>query len=213
MSISEIHTQHVFPRRKRVLVSHLASFMPPSAAVLDVGCGDGSLAADLVVERPDITIRGIDVLMRKETAIPVTIFDGKRIPFDDASEDVVMFVDVLHHTHDPMVLLGEANRVSRRWIVIKDHFRDGFLANETLRFMDWVGNARYGVALPYNYWSSQQWNEGFERLGLGKAKQIIELGLYPFWADWLFGRGLHFVLLLEKQPNKTGEPRGRQAPI
>jgi len=112
-----------------------------------------------------------------------------------------MFVDVLHHTKDPLVLLGEARRVSRRWIVIKDHFRDGFLANETLRFMDWVGNARYGVALPYNYWSSQQWTDGFTRLGLTTAKQILGLGLYPFWANWLFGRGLHFVVLLEKQPN------------
>jgi SAM-dependent methyltransferase len=172
--------------------------MPPSATVLDVGCGDGSLAAGLMVERPDMTIRGIDVLARKETAIPVTIFDGERIPFEDASEDVVMFVDVLHHTKDPMILLGEARRVSRRWIVVKDHFRDGFLANETLRFMDWVGNARHGVALPYNYWSSSQWNEGFARLGLSKSKQLLKLGLYPLWADWLFGRGLHFVLLLEK---------------
>ena len=201
MSIGGIHTKFVFPRRKRVLVSHLASLMPPSAAVLDVGCGDGSLAAGLVVERPDITIRGVEVLMRQETAIPVTIYDGERIPFDDASADVVMFVDVLHHTDDPMVLLNEANRVSRRWILIKDHFRNGFLADETLRFMDRVGNSRFGVALPYNYWSSQQWDDGFARLGLTKTKQILRLGLYPFWADWLFGRGLHFVLLLEKQPN------------
>jgi len=198
MAISGIHTKHVFPRRKRVLVSHLASLMPPSARVLDVGCGDGSLAAGLVTKRPDIVVRGIDVLLRQETAIPVTIFDGERIPSDDASEDVVMFVDVLHHTPDPLVLLREARRVSRRWILIKDHFRDGLLANETLRFMDWVGNARYGVALPYNYWSSKQWNDGFGQLNLSKAKQVLDLGLYPFWADWLFGRGLHFILLLEK---------------
>ena len=203
MSISGIHTKHVFPRRKRVLVNHLASLMPPAAKVLDVGCGDGTLAAGLVAERPDVTIRGIDVLMRQETAIPVTIFDGEKIPSDDASEDVVMFVDVLHHTRDPMVLLMEAKRVSRRWILIKDHFRDGFLANETLRFMDWVGNAHFGVALPYNYWSSPQWNKGFEQLELKKGKQILELGLYPFWANWLFGRGLHFVLLLEKRPHKA----------
>jgi SAM-dependent methyltransferase len=201
MLFSEIHTQHVFPRRKRALIRHLASFLPPSVAVLDVGCGDGSLAAGLVAKRPDIKVRGIDVLLRQETAIPVTIFDGERIPSDDASEDVVMFVDVLHHTQDPMVLLSEARRVSRRWILIKDHFRDGFLANETLRFMDWVGNARYGVALPYNYWSSKQWQEGFGRLGLTTAKEILDLGLYPFWANWIFGRGLHFVLLLEKRSN------------
>jgi SAM-dependent methyltransferase len=181
-----------------VLVNHLASILPQAVNVLDVGCGDGSLAADLVAARPDITIRGLDVLLRQQTAIPVTLFDGERIPFEDASHDAVMFVDVLHHTKDPSILLREARRVSRRWIVIKDHFRDGLLANETLRFMDWVGNARYGVTLPYNYWSSAQWREGFGRLELVTARQIHHLGLYPFWANWLFGRGLHFVALLEK---------------
>ena len=67
----------------------------------------------------------------------------------DASFDVVMFVDVLHHTDDPLLLLQEAQRVGKI-ILVKDHFRKGFLAGPTLRFMDWVGNAHHGVVLPYN---------------------------------------------------------------
>jgi hypothetical protein len=39
--------------------------------------------------------------------------------------------------------------------LIKDHTLNGFLAGLTLRFMDWVGNACYGIALPYHYWSQQ----------------------------------------------------------
>ncbi len=50
----------------------------------------------------------------------------------------------------PARLLAEAKRVSRGGIVIKDHFREGVLADATLRFMDWVGNAQHGVVLPYN---------------------------------------------------------------
>ena len=64
-----------------------------------------------------------------------------------------MFVDVLHHTEDPMALLGEAVRVARKTIVVKDHTLNGFLAGPTLHFLDRVGNARHDVALPYNYTS------------------------------------------------------------
>ena len=97
-----------------------------------------------------------------------------------------------------MVMLREAARVSRRCVLIKDHTRDGFAAGATLRFMDWIGNARYGVALPYNYWPQARWDAAFAELGLRPAKSVTEVGLYPWWANWLFGRRLHFITLLEK---------------
>ena len=46
-----------------------------------------------------------------------------------------MFVDVLHLTDDPVLLLREAARVARNTIVIKDHTLDGFAAAATVRFM------------------------------------------------------------------------------
>jgi hypothetical protein len=41
---------------------------------------------------------------------------------------VVLFVDVLHHSKDPMILLREAVRMVRKAIVIKDHTLAGLLA-------------------------------------------------------------------------------------
>jgi hypothetical protein len=76
-----------------------------------------------------------------------------------------MFVDVLHHTQDPMVLLREAVQVARKAIVIKDHTLNGFMAGLTLRLLDWVGNARHGVALPYTYRPQQRWWEAFDTFG------------------------------------------------
>ena len=66
----------------------------------------------------------------------------------------------------PTVLLREAARVARQGVVIKDHTRDGILAGPILRFMDFVGNAHHGVALPYNYWPRRCWIGAFEELGL-----------------------------------------------
>jgi SAM-dependent methyltransferase len=145
---------------------------------------------------PGLDIAGVDVLVRPKTHIPVREFDGDHLPFDDGSFDVVMFVDVLHHTVDPMVLLREAKRVARTAVVLKDHTREGLFAYATLRFMDWVGNARHHVALPYNYWSRSEWDTAFQRLGLDIQHWRDSLDLYPPPASSVFERNLHFVCRL-----------------
>ena len=191
------HENVVFERRTRVLAEALAPLMPRGARILDVGCGDGTVGRRIKEARDDISIEGVDVLKRPTTLIPVTLFDGKRLPYDDGSFDTVMLVDVLHHTEDPAGLMGEAARVSQRTILIKDHRKDGILAGPTLRFMDWVGNARHGVALPGNYWSEGVWRRVFAELNLRITSWSNEVPLYPAWASWLFGRSLHFVAALE----------------
>ncbi len=149
--LGRVHDTSVHSRRIRVLQRHIAAILPQCGSVLDVGCGDGLLARRIGEDLPGVTMTGIDVLVRDNTHIPVTYFDGVKIPYHDNSFDVVMFVDVLHHTENPLVLLKEAARVARRMIVIKDHMQNGLLANATLRFMDKVGNAHHGVALLFNY--------------------------------------------------------------
>ncbi len=194
--LAELHGALVFDRRTRVLSERLAALLPENARVLDVGCGDGLIDHLIAERRPDVTITGVDLIVRPETHIPVTPFDGQRIPFDAGAFDVVMFVDVLHHTEDPEILLAEARRVANRAVVLKDHTRDGLLAGPTLRFMDWVGNAPHGIPLPYNYWPERRWREAFAELGLTPEVWLNNLGLYAAPANWLFDRSLHFIARL-----------------
>ncbi len=198
--LERLHGGYVHVRRVRVLVDRIAPLLPANATVLDVGCGDGRLAELLLRQRPDVTVTGTDVLVRPDARIPVAAFDGHTLPHADQSVDVVMFVDVLHHTDDPTVLLREAARVARCAIVIKDHVRDGWLAGPFLRFMDRVGNARHGVALPHNYWTRAQWDAAKATLRLRAAVYETGLKLYPPPVDWLFGRSLHFLARLEPIP-------------
>jgi SAM-dependent methyltransferase len=195
--IENIHGDYVSSRRGRRLSDHLVELVPQNARVLDVGCGDGFLASLLIQRRPDIDLRGIDKLVRDRTYIPVKAFDGQVIPYSDASFDVVMFVDVLHHTENPMGLLREAIRVARRVILIKDHTLNGLFAGITLRFMDYIGNARYGVALPYNYWPRQKWIDACDGLRLKIGVWRTDLRLYPWPTNHLFDRSLHFVARLD----------------
>lgn len=193
---SKAHDKAVFNRRIEVLTRTLADFIPANARVLDIGCGSGMLAKRIMALRPDVTIEGIDVLVRPGTEIPVTEFDGDTIPWPDGHFDIALFVDVLHHTEAPARLLAEAKRVSKGGIVIKDHFREGVLADATLRFMDWVGNAQHGVVLPYNYLSDPEWRSIWSKLGLKVERLTDKVGLYPAPFSWLFDRRLHFVARL-----------------
>jgi SAM-dependent methyltransferase len=191
--VEHLHETFVLGRRVRILATHLARLIPSGARVLDVGCGDGLLAAQLARRRPDISIRGVDVRVRESAAIPVTAFDGQTLPFPAGTFDALTLVDVLHHADDPAALLREAARVVHGPILIKDHTSDRFLAGPTLRLMDRVGNARHGVALPYRYWRRQAWLDHFRALGLEVDSWENDLGLYPIPIKWLFGGSLHFL--------------------
>lgn len=203
--VGTVHDKFVFSRRVQVLAAKLAALIPHGARILDVGCGDGTIDRLILQKRPDISIEGIDVLIRPSTQIPVKHFDGSHYPYPDDSFDIVMFVDVLHHTDDPMVLLREAERVGNM-ILIKDHLRQGFLGLTTLRMMDWVGNAHHGVRLPYNYWSKEQWNTAFDNLGLKVGEINLKLGLYPAPLSWFFESGLHFVGRIEHISERRAVP-------
>lgn len=196
--VGRLHESLVFHRRVDVLSSWFAQLVPKDARILDVGSGDGLLAACICSKRPDVTVRGLDVLPRKQAYIPVEMFDGRKLPFDDGAFDAVLFVDVLHHADDPMVLLREAARVAAPWLLIKDHFLEGFAAKQRLRLMDWVGNARFGVALPFNYWTEDQWQKAWQEIGVRPLELVTKLQLYPSVVDRVFGAQLHFVAQLSK---------------
>jgi SAM-dependent methyltransferase len=192
--VSDLHNRLVFSRRIDVLASHAAALIPAGAhSVLDVGCGDGRLSRNILRRRPELSIDGVEVQLRPSTAIPVRLFDGRSLPVPDASRDIVMIVDVLHHTDSPGVLLREAIRVARVGVIIKDHLAESWWAVGRLRAMDWVGNIGHGVGLPYNYLKRQQWDEEFTAAKLVEVSRREALGLYPWPVGLIFDADLHFI--------------------
>jgi len=196
--IGRWHHAFVFERRARVLAEMLAAQIRPRASVLDIGCGDGTVGSLIKQLRPDVAMQGVEFLVRPGCKIECRQFDGSSLPFPDASFDVCLFVDVLHHTEDPAILLREAARVSRSFVLLKDHLDENVLDDATLRLMDWVGNRPHGVVLTYNYQSRKQWAEHFSNCGLAEISWSTEVPLYPAPFSLVVGRGLHFVSLLKK---------------
>jgi len=198
--IARSHRALVFGRRARVLADAVAPLIPADArTVLDIGCGDGTIAGLLSERRPDLAIEGVEVIPRPSCRIPCRAFDGSQLPFADRSFDACLFVDVLHHTTDVTQLLREAARVSRSCVVLKDHLSESSFDHATLQAMDWVGNRPHGVTLTYNYQSLSQWRKHFASCGLRATQLSTALPLYPFPFSLLFGRKLHFVVQLAKR--------------
>jgi SAM-dependent methyltransferase len=192
------HRAFLFERRTRALAEMLAAQIPRDASVLDIGCGDGAIGRLIAQLRPDISIQGVEYRVRPECKIECRAFDGSLLPFPDGSFDLCLFVDVLHHTQEPAILLHEAARVSRSCVLIKDHLDENIFDHVILRFMDWVSNRPHGVVLTYNYQSRKEWAEYFEECGLTEMTWTAQVPLYAPPVSLLAGRGLHFVSLLRK---------------
>lgn len=190
------HASWVSGRRARALAASVSPFLKPGWSVLDVGCGDGSIALALAQEVPQLTVRGLEVQPRASVSIPVASYDGVHIPVGDGAVDAVTFVDVLHHAIAPLELLQDARRIARRRVIIKDHRTSRPAAHLTLRFMDRVGNVGHQSAAPNGYWSTERWKRAFIETGYDLVHWQTEIGLYPWPASWVFERGLHFVAVL-----------------
>ena len=171
--------------------------IPDNASVLDVGCGNGVIADLINRTNPSASFQGLEVKPRPSCLIPCIAYDGENFPVPDSCFDICMFVDVLHHTQHLGRLLNEAKRVSRRYVLIKDHLCESSADHAVLAFMDWVGNHAHGVGLTYNYQSKARWNDLFSSSGFRTVDWTENVPLYPAPFDKLFGRRLHFLGMFE----------------
>jgi len=194
----KLHDKVIYSRRMSRLTELISPLLKRSKNILDVGCGDGKIDSYILEQNKNITIQGIDVLVRPITYIEVKEYDGKTIPYEADSFDTVMVIDVLHHTDNPSEIVKELARVSSKYVIIKDHVQSGLVSYLKLRAMDYVGNAHYHVRLPYNYQTSNQWKKIFKVNGLKVVEMEQHLNLYTGLFHLLFDRNLHFIAVLEK---------------
>lgn len=100
------------------VVASLARLAPRTRGrMLDVGCGDkpyehlfAPFVREYVGVEHEATFDGTSAAARTRGVLR---YDGRRLPFEDASFDVVMSVQVLEHTPEPAALLAEMARVLR----------------------------------------------------------------------------------------------------
>src|SRR5688572_21494939 len=104
-----------FRETQRVnLIEAMRDFFPAEkSTVLDIGAGNGEFSLMVQNYISQLTFSGVEVLNRGEPQIPITYYDGDKIPFADKSFDYVTMINMLHHTPDPKAVILEGLRVSR----------------------------------------------------------------------------------------------------
>ena len=98
--------------KARFIVDHV----PDRGVVLDIGCGGGKMLRTLARERPAAQLHGCDLRRPAEQSSSFEfrlVDDPDRLPYDDASIDTVLVVDVFEHVHQPEAFVREVSRVLR----------------------------------------------------------------------------------------------------
>ena len=204
----------IYKHRLRVLLDAIIPHLKEGDIVLDVGCGNGTLAAAIADDPrtpPGVIVRGLERYPRGGEPIEVIPYDGERFPFGDDAIDVVIVADVLHHEPNPDHLASECARVAGRHLIVKDHQVKGPLAQQRISFLDWAANAPYGVPCLYRYNTPQEWVGFRERLGLEPAEVRDGMNVYPLFFEQIFGGSLHYLAVLSK-PAGTGSDPDQAAP-
>jgi SAM-dependent methyltransferase len=147
------HEQQRLVRFFSAVASDLGTPLPAQAAVLDFGCGEGAAVdawraagyeaygCDIVLDRPHEWLRLIEA--------------PYRLPFDDATFDLVVSNQVLEHVQDHDAAFSEIRRVLKprglslhvfppRWIPTEPHVRVPF-ATVVQRYWWLAAWARLGI--------------------------------------------------------------------
>jgi SAM-dependent methyltransferase len=169
------------PRTERIARA-VAAQIGQARSLLDVGCGEGSVAVAIAERVGARRVAGVDIKIQPGVPIEAVAYDGLHLPFPDGTFEAVVISDVLHHCQDPVAVLREALRVASRIVAIKDHFNFGPVSEKLLLWMDQIGNASHEIHVRGTYFGPRAWAEMVEAAG-GRFTGLewpLQIHDYPF---------------------------------
>jgi len=153
--------------RAHRLGKHIIKSTENCNSLLDYGCGNMILAKHLD-KHTDMKITGVDMVNNNLSKLPMVIYDGGKLPFEDNSFDVTLAVFVLHHCMDTVASLKELIRVAKKKIIIIEEIYNNKFEKFLLFSHDWIGNhlESWDVNIPLNFMPLNKWKKVFEEHNL-----------------------------------------------
>ncbi len=117
--------------------------------------------------------------------------------------DFCLINDVIHHIgieNENFIIsvLNDLTRVSKI-VFIKDHFQQGFISNQIIRCMDFLGNYFNNVNTPYKYYNKKTFNHLVKKMKITVLEKILSIKLYPPFLLFMSNPDFNFVYLIKKR--------------
>ena len=138
---------------------------------MDIGAG-GGWQGELMSEKKKVDMQLLDVEDFNRSKLPLALYDGKNIPFPDNSFDTSLLLFVLHHCTEPLLVLKEAVRVTKKRIIIHEDTYTSSFNRVLVGANDFISNSPFFLTnpfkmnMPYNYRKVADWERVFQDLGL-----------------------------------------------
>jgi len=151
---------------------HTLSFVRPALRpgdrVLDIGCGDGWVLAELATEHE---VMGVDIVDLRRKELPpfgFELYDGLQVPCADGSFDVVLLTFVLHHVPNDRKpqLVREARRVTRRNVVVLEDTPRNAIDRRACNMHGRAHRKRIGTTADFGFYDQEGWEIFFDQQGL-----------------------------------------------
>lgn len=191
----------VYTKRLAVVADLIVPHLQAGYRVLDIGCGSGMLGNTILghAQCPaGISYIGVEKHKRGNEPIQVVEMTDETLPFGEGEFDAVVVADVLHHEKDEGFLFDEAVRVSRRYVIVKDHKVTGFMGQSRISLLDWAANDPYSVECTYRYHTLEEWRGLFRERALKLVEEKTSIDLYPFPFNSVFGKALQYFAVLSR---------------
>jgi ubiquinone/menaquinone biosynthesis C-methylase UbiE len=152
--------------------------------ILDVGSGNSVIAKGLIEDGYRITLLDIKNKSFFKDFGPI-LYNGERIPFAENQFDVALLITVLHHTPDPVVLIKEVSRVSKKIVIIEEVYSNMFQKKLTF-FIDSLFNLQF-TNHPHSNKKDREWRKIFKEL---KLEVLYE----EYWKSFFFLKRVLYCL-------------------
>jgi|TARA_B100000315_G_C14585391_1_gene592719 hypothetical protein len=169
---------------------------------LDIGCGDMKIAKMLNLQFPQTRWVCVDTFKNEEklnnSKLKYLRYDGVLIPYECQNYDFVLFSDVLHHVDgNKYTLLEQASAISK-FIIIKDHFENGFFSRSILQLMDLFGNWGHKISIPSKYFTVDSFKLLCSNLSLKdiEIKHGIDLYSKNYILNKILNKNMQFIAVL-----------------
>lgn len=117
--------------------------------------------------------------------------------------DFCLINDVIHHIgieKEELIknILKDLLKISKI-VFIKDHFQQGFISNNIIRFMDFLGNYFNDVNTPNKYYDKKTFKRLLSKLKITVLEKVVSIKLYPSFLLFMSNPDFNFVYLIKKK--------------